>query len=520
MVVTKISISKSTERKAGAVLSYTQIAIGIIGSLLYTPLLIRLLGQNEYGLYGTVYSAVGLVNILDMGFTSSYIKFYTKYKSENRYDKINSFNSLFTIVFLALAVIAAVILLVMSFNLDWVFDQGLTALEYEKARKMILMLTLSMFAGFATTVFGCYINANEKFVFSRVSSIIISVATMLITIAVLYFGAGVVGVVAVSVIFTLIGKFIFIWYCKKDLHIRFDFKNIDKNVFKQVFSFSFFIAINIIVDKINQGIDSVLLGRFCGTAVVAVYTVGGSLNSHFTTFSTAISGVFTPRVHQIVTSYKMDSKEQRAALTEFFVKVGRIQYLLMALIASGIVFFGKPFIYFWAGDGYDESYYIALIMILPSIVPLTQNVGIEIQRAENRHHYRSYIYGAMAIVNLIVSIYLCQIWGGIGSAIGTGLACVIANIIIMNIVYHKKINIDVTQYWKNILRQTVGMIIPFIAGALIMNFVKIDSILKLLVFIIIYTAVYCVFVYLFSMNNYERSFVKGIISKGKKIIKK
>lgn len=518
--MTKISISKSTERKAGAVLSYTQIAIGIVGSLLYTPFLIRLLGQNEYGLYGTVISAVGLVGVLDMGFASSYIKFYTKYKSENKYEKINSFNALFTVVFLSIAVIAAVILLVMSFNLDWIFDRGLTASEYDKARKMMLMLTVSMFAVFATTIFGCYINANEKFVFEKICGIIISVSSMIITIAALNFGAGVIGVVAISVILTLISKFIYIWYCKKNLHIRFDFKNIEKGVFKQVFSFSLFIAINIVVDKINQGIDSVLLGRFCGTAVVAVYTVGASLNAHFTTFSTAISGVFTPRVHQIVTSYEMDSKEQRSALTEFFVKVGRIQYLLMALIASGIVFFGKPFIYFWAGEGYDESYYIALIMILPSIVPLTQNVGIEIQRAENRHHYRSYIYGAMAIVNLILSIYLCQIWGGIGSAVGTGLACIIANIIIMNIVYHKKINIDVLQYWKNILRQTAGMIIPFVVGALIMTFAQIDSILKLLVYIIIYCVIYCAFVYMFSMNDYEKSFVKSIINKGKGILRK
>lgn len=185
--------------------------------------------------------------------------------------------------------------------------------------------------------------------------------------------------------------------------------------------------------------------------------------------------------------------------------------------ALGVVFFGKPFIYFFGGE---RDYYIVLIMILPSIVPLTQNVGIEIQRAENRHHYRSYIYGAMAIVNLILSIYLCQIWGGIGSAVGTGLACIIANIIIMNIVYHKKINIDVLQYWKNILRQTAGMIIPFIAGALIMAFVQIDSILKLLVYIIIYCIVYCVCVYLFSMNNYEKSLVKAIIDKCKKILKK
>lgn len=495
-----------------------QIALGIVTSLIYTPLLIRLLGQNEYGLYGTVNAAVALVGILDLGFTSSYIKFYSKYKSEKRYDKINSFNSLFFIVFLVIAVIASVALLVMSFNLNWIFDSGLTSQEYSKAKSMMLLLTLSMFSGFSTTVFSCYVNANEKFVFSKLLSIIFSIVTTVVSLLVLYFGFGVIGLVFVSVVLNILNKLIIIVYSVRNLKIGFDFKKIEKDVFKQVFSFSALIAINLIVDKINQGIDSVLLGRFCGTAVVAVYTVGGSLNSHFTTFSTAISGVFTPHVHNLVNSYDMDSKEQRMILTEFFVKVGRIQYLLMALIASGVVFFGKPFIYFWAGDGYDESYYIALILMLPSIIPLTQNVGIEIQRAENRHHYRSYIYGTMSIVNLILSIFLCQIWGGIGSAVGTGISCLVANTIIMNIVYHKKINIDVLPYWKNILRQTAGMIIPFVVGALIMTFAQIDSILKLFIYIVIYTVVYCICVYLFSMNKYEKGLVAGIINKFKNMI--
>jgi O-antigen/teichoic acid export membrane protein len=213
----------------------------------------------------------------------------------------------------------------------------------------------------------------------------------------------------------------------------------------------------------------------------------------------------------------MDSKEQRIVLTDFFVKVGRIQYLLMALLASGVVFFGKPFIKYWAGEGYDDAYYIAIIMILPSIISLTQNIGIEIQRAENRHHYRSYIYGLMALGNLLLSIYLCQIWGGIGSAIGTSVACIGATIIAMNIVYYKKINIDVKQYWKNIAKQTLGMIIPFVIGALIMKFVAIDNMLKLAVWIVIYTIVYLIFVVFLSTNDYEKELIKSVLRKIKLI---
>lgn len=509
-------ISSSKQMKAGVILSYVQIALSVLTGLLYTPVMLRLMGQNEYGLYGTVNSTIALLSLLDLGFTSSYIRFYSRYKIENRQDKINSFNSLFFIVFLVISVIAALIGFFLSFNPVLIFDDGLTSEELSKAKVMMILLTVSMILGFMSTVFNCYISANQKFIFSKSLNVFSTIVNVGVNLIVLFCGYGAVGLIIVSLVLSIITKIITIVYAYKTLHFEFDFGHIEKSLFKSVLAFSGLIAINMFVDKVNSGIDSILLGRFCGTAAVAVYSVGSSLNSHFSMFSTAISGVFTPHIHNLVNLYEMDSLEQRNALTKFFVKVGRLQYLLLALIASGVVFFGKQFIYFWAGEGYDKSYYIALILILPSIISLTQNVGIEIQRAENRHHYRAYIYGAMAIINFILSIFLCQIWEGVGAAIGTGLASIVANGIIMDIVYHKKININIFEYWKNILRQTLGMIGPFIVGALIMKFADMGSLVKLAFWILIYVVIFAVFVWLLSMNTFEKDLVKSILRKLKR----
>ena len=70
---------------------------------------------------------------------------------------------------------------------------------------------------------------------------------------------------------------------------------------------------------------------------------------------------------------------------------------------------------------------IVLLLIIPGMVPLTQNLGIEMQRAQNLHKYRSIIYGAMAIGNLAISIWLCRYLGAIGCAIGTAIAVALAN---------------------------------------------------------------------------------------------
>ena len=75
--------------------------------------------------------------------------------------------------------------------------------------------------------------------------------------------------------------------------------------------------------------------------------------------------MFTPRIHQLVQDNKDDKARLRTVLTELFVRVGRIQFLILSLVCTGIIFFGKPFIYFWAGPGYDDAYIIVLLLIIP-----------------------------------------------------------------------------------------------------------------------------------------------------------
>ena len=52
-------------------------------------------------------------------------------------------------------------------------------------------------------------------------------------------------------------------------------------------------------------------------------------------------------------------------LTDEFIKVGRIQYYIIFLMASGLVLVGKEFFNIWAGHGYEDAYYIALLLIIP-----------------------------------------------------------------------------------------------------------------------------------------------------------
>ena len=180
---------------------------------------------------------------------------------------------------------------------------------------------------------------------------------------VLLAGYGSIGMVVVTVTISVFVDVLRLIYCFGKLHIWVSFRNFDGAVLKDIAVFSGFIAINMVVDQVNNNLDKLIITRYCGTAATAVYAVGQQLHTYFISFSTAVSSVFTPRIHQLVQDNKDDKARLRTVLTELFVRVGRIQFLILSLVCTGIIFFGKPFIYFWAGPGYDDAYIIVLLLI-------------------------------------------------------------------------------------------------------------------------------------------------------------
>lgn len=508
-----MKINNTNQLKIGSLLSYAQMGLSIVIGVLYTPVMIRLLGQSEYGLYNTVSSTISMLSILSLGFNSSYIYYYAIYKNGNKRESIDKLNGLFLIVFTIIGVIAFVCGLYLTTHLELVFGHGLELEEYEIAKKLMFLLTINLSLSFPMSVFSTIISANERFVFLKLVSMINTVFSPLITLPLLLMGYRSVAMVMVSVSVSCVSYIIYITYVFRVLKCKFVFHDFEKGLFRNLFVYTSFLAINIIVDQINTNVDKVLLARFRGTEEVAVYAVAYTLYSYYTIFSTSVSNVFTPRIHGIVNTTK--GEDRRRKLTELFVKVGRIQFLILGLISTGIIFFGKKFIMeYWAGIEYKGSYYVTLLLVLPATVPLIQNLGIEIQRAQNKHKFRSIVYSLMAVMNLLMSIYLCQRYGAVGSAVGTAMSLLIANGVIINIYYHTNCNIDVWAFWKNIIKMSKGLIFPIMVGVVCVKLSSnTNNHLFFLGCIAVYIVVYICSMYRWGINEEERKMFLRPINK-------
>ena len=496
------------QRKAGVILSYTGEMVKIVVSLVYTPVMLRLLGQSEYGLYQLVYSVVSYLSLLSLGFGSSYLRFYSRYKAQKDESGVAKLNGMFILIFSSISIICIICGSIMIGNIHNIFGTGLTKQEYETARVLMGLLIINLAMTFPNSVFNCSITAHEKFFFQKLLILLQNLFSPFLTLPLLIMGYGSIGMVSVTTFLTFVLLFSNMFYCFKNLHIRFEFKGLQISLLKEMWVFTFFIFLNQIIDQINWSLDKFLLGRFAGTTAVAVYGVGGQINTLYLQFSSSVSNVFVPKVNRIVAETNDDEQ-----LTKLFTKVGRIQFMVLGLILSGFVFLGTPFVKLWAGSEYSESYVVTLLLIIPVTVPLIQNLGIEIQRAKNMHKARAIIYLAIAIANVFISIPLIKVIGPTGAALGTAISLIVGNIIFMNWYYHVRIGMNMIYFWKEIAKFIPALITPCGVGFLIMKFAHVSGIFNVFIYSIIYMVIYGISMYFLGMNTEEKNLVMGPVKK-------
>lgn len=494
--------------KAGATLNYIIIFLNTVLGLCYTPYMIHMLGQNEYGLYSLVSSIIAYLTIFDFGFGNAIVRYTSKYIAEGKLRQQWELFGTFLLVYSVIGFIALCIGVALYFNIDGLFGNTMNAGDIQQAKIMMLMLIINLALTFPFSMFGSIITAHEDFVFQKIATIARIILSTVTIIALLHFGYKAVAMVVVQTVFNLSVLFINFLYCKFKLRIKLIFGKFDWNLIKEITIYSFWLFLNAIMDRIYWGTGQFVLGALIGTTAVAVFSVAILLQSMYMSFSTSISNVLLPRVTTMVTN-----NHSAQTISDLFIRTGRIQCIIMTYVLCGFIVFGQIFINFWAGPDYKNSYPITLIFFITLFIPLIQNTGITILQARNQMKFRSILYCVISVVSLLLQICLAQTYGVLGCAWAIGGALIVGQGIIMNIYYARWQKLNIILFWREIGKMLLPPAGLTVISVLTTSHIQIDNIGNLFIGIIIFSAIYIPVFWRFSMNRYERNLVLEPIRK-------
>lgn len=485
--------------KAGAVLSYVSIGLNNIIGLTYTPFMLRMMGQSEYGLYSLVASIVSYLTVLDLGFANAIVRYTAKFRAEGKISEQYEMFGMFFLLYIGISILTLLVGSILYFNIDTLFGQSMNETELYKIRIMMLLMIFNLAFTFPMSIWGAIITAYENFVFQKLVNIIRIILNPIVMIIMLLMGYRAIGMVVVTTAFNVVTLLINWWYCRNKLHIQVLFGQFHWGFFKEVSIYSFWIFLNAIMDRIYWSTGQFVLGMFKGATTVAVYSVAIQLQSMYMGLSNAISGVFLPRVTSLVIN-----GNNKKVLSDLFIRIGRIQYSVLIFVLLSFVLFGKQFIKFWASESYIDSYYYALLFLVPLTVPFMQNTGILILQARNMMKFRSIIYLFISLFSLIIAVPLAKKYGGIGCAFANMLGLTIGQIIVMNIYYLKMVNIDILRFWKEICQMSVVPFLFCLVGFFVVPLLNIDTPINLIICLLLFTIIYCPLFVCYGLNGYER----------------
>ena len=158
--------------------------------------------------------------------------------------------------------------------------------------------------------------------------------------------------------------------------------------------------------------------------------------------------------------------------------------------------------------------------MFPLCIPLIQNTGVSIVTAQNKHKFRSIVYLIVAVLNAISTYLIVPVMGAIGAALCSCGSYLLGQGLIMNLYYYKVTRINIPLFWKNIGKMTVipgGMMI---IGLVLNHYYSITDVSVFLISVIVFAVVYAVLMYIFCLNDYEKSIIRGPIQKVEKLLRK
>lgn len=500
-------------RKAGVVLSYIMMIFEVLSTLLLTPFIIRTLGQAEYGVYKLSASVVAYLLLLDLGVGNAITRYIAKFRVTGEKQQSRKFLGVATIYYSVIALVALIAGIVLIAVFPKAFAKGLTAIEIKLGQKLLFITMINAAVTLGTAAYNNVIVAYEQFTVSKGVPIIQIIFRMTLTVIMLKCGFGSIGLVTINLLMTVLCRGFFILYVLFRLKLRPTFKGIDVSFVKEVVLYSSMILVQMLATQLNSTVDQILIGSLVASSstVLAVYSVGTQITQYYQSIGTAFTGVLMPGIVKMVES-GADSK----TITDEMIRIGRIILIVLGLIWSGFLTCGQQFIVLWAGIDNLNAYFVAVILMTAYMFILTESIGTQMLWAMNQHKEQAILKGVIVLLNILLTIVLIKWQPLIGATIGTFISLILGDIMVMNLIFKRKLKINLWYYYCGLAKGIAScVIIATAVGFVARHFLKNGGWFFLFIEVVIICFIYVACMLLFGMNTYEKQLVFSVLRKFK-----
>ena len=493
-------------RIKGIIFSFMTIAVEIISTFLFTPLLLRTLGQEEYGVYSLVLSTTSYLALFDLGVGQSVVRFMSKFIMMKDVNSQKKFLGIVTIHYFICMLIIVCIGTVLTLRFPYIFSTGLSLKEINLGQKLIFVSMLTIAITIGTAGYYYTLIAYENFTVTKGVFVLVNFFRIILTIGCLLIGMRSLSVICIIFVTTFLFRIYIVLYVLMKLKLRPTLKNIKISEYKEIIGFSVFILFQMIATQINNMADQILLGTLVESVSVtlAIYAIGSLINQYMQTLGNSINGILMPGVVKCV-----DSKLTCKNLYVELVKIGRLIFMFVGLIWCVFLVFGEQFIILWAGKENRTAYIVALVLMLPQVIILTQGVCTQALWAKNKHKKLAVLQIIIVCINISLTIILIKWNALVGAIIGTFVSLVIGDIFVKQLILKKELRLDVFKYFKDLFNGIIKSLFCATLFGKLFSYLHFDGWIGFFINCGTMVVIYVICLINFGVNEEEKSLIQN-----------
>lgn len=493
--------------RLGAVLSYFSIALNFLAGLFYTPWMVQTIGDGPYGLYTLANSLITLFTV-DFGLSAATARYLSKYHAEGREEEANRLLGAVYKLYFAVDAVIFLILFTVFFFIDKIYVK-LTPAELEQFRVVYLISAASCLFSLPFVTLNGILTAYEKFIQLKLADVLQRILTVGLIVWALLAGRG---LYALVIIHALVGvavvgfKYAVI---RRATPVRAVFAGTEPGIYREVLGFSFWAMVTSLAARLIFTVSPSILGITAGSTAIAIFGIVTQIEGYAYTFTTAINGMFMPRISRMYAEGTDGSQ-----LMPLMLKVGRFQFALGGMILVGFFSVGRDFLSLWVKDPlYAPAYYGILAVILPGIFFNSLQIANTAMLVRKKVHVPALISVVIGVVNVGLSFPLSYRFGMLGACISIMIAYTL-RVVLFVIASRRVLGLPMGQFLVGCyLRMTPVLLLSLGAGYLIDRYLPVGGWLYFGIRAMCVAVIYALLLVLIGLTRSERRAVARRIFK-------
>ncbi len=488
--------------------SYLQRFFTAFLSLITTPLILKSLGVEDFGIYTLTIGFVGTITFLNWSLSSvtqRFIAFAIGAKDEE--DLKVTFSTACFLHF----IYAFLILIVLWFVSNYFATDFLTIPEnkYVETRNLINIVALITFISIVTIPILGLLRANENLFIISLVGVFDSVLKLTIALSLLFVKNEKLFFYGISLL--IINVLIFIAYFtyskKKYPSVVFNRKQITNQKIKELTGFiSWSMMGAVAIMSRNQGVQ-VILNLFFGVIINAAYGIAMQISAAMSILSQGIIGAMSP---QIIKSAGAKDHDKMLFLMRTMSKFSIFSISLVAIP----VFFQLPFLLqLWLGEVPDQTVqFVRLIIIFGQVMLLSAGLQTVFNAIGKVKMYNIWV-SSILILNLPIAYILFKLNFPSQTIIIVGIVLEFISLAVRLYLLKQFIHFSMVQFYKDALLKTFSPIIITAFVVYLISLIEISSIAILILSFITTLALLPILIFSISLEAQQKTILKSYLSK-------